>query len=91
MLTDQDWEEIRIFVDSVEGDFVIRLKEKFPLLNEDDIKFMMLIRLRMPSRAMGLIYNISEKSIRQKLFVYKSKVGLESGDKLSLRSFIGDF
>lgn len=91
VLTDQDWEEIRIFVDSVEGDFVIRLKEKFPLLNEDDIKFMMLIRLRMPSRAMGLIYNISEKSIRQKLFVYKSKVGLESGDKLSLRSFIGDF
>lgn len=90
-LSDGDWSEIRLFVNSVECDFVTRLKEKNPELNEDDINFMILLRLRMPSKAMALIYGISEKSIRQKLFVYKRKVGIEDKKDLSLRTFIEQF
>ncbi len=90
-LSDGDWNEIRLFVNSVECDFVTRLKEKNPELSEDDINFMILLRLRMPSKAMALIYGISEKSIRQKLFVYKRKVGLEDKKDLSLRTFIEQF
>ncbi len=90
-LSDSDWSEIRMFVDSVECDFVTRLKEKNPELSEDDINFMILLRLRMPSKAMALIYGISEKSIRQKLFVYKHKVGIEDKKDLSLRTFIERF
>ncbi|GJG38915.1 hypothetical protein PRLR5107_17490 [Prevotella lacticifex] len=91
VLTEEDWEEIRMFVDNVEGNFISRLRERFPNLSDDDVKFMILLRLKMSSKAMGLIYNISEKSIRQKLFVYKSKVGLEGGNSPSLRSFIEAF
>lgn len=90
-LSDGDWNEIRLFVNSVECDFVTRLKEKNPELSEDDINFMVLLRLRMPSKAMALIYGISEKSIRQKLFVYKRKVGIEDKKDLSLRTFIERF
>ncbi len=91
VLTEEDWEEIRMFVDNVEGNFISRLKKQFPKLSDEDVKFMILIRLKMSSKAMGLIYNISEKSIRQKLFVYKSKVGLERENNQSLRSFIEAF
>ena len=91
VLTEEDWEEIMMFVDNVEGDFISRLKKQFPKLSDDDVKFMILIRLKMSSKAMGLIYNISEKSIRQKLFVYKSKVGLGGENSPSLRSFIESF
>lgn len=91
VLTEEDWEEIRMFVDNVEGNFISRLKKQFPKLSDEDVKFMILIRLKMSSKAMGLIYNISEKSIRQKLFVYKSKVGLEGENSPSLRSFIEAF
>lgn len=90
-LSDGDWNEIRLFVNSVDCDFVTRLKEKNPELSEDDINFMVLLRLRMPSKAMALIYGISEKSIRQKLFVYKRKVGIEDKKDLSLRTFIERF
>lgn len=90
LLTEEDWEEIRLFVDGVEGDFVTRLQSKFPNLSMDDIRLMMLIRLKMPTKALALIYGISEKSIKQKLFVYKSKVGI-NGEKVSLRAFIEDF
>ena len=91
VLMEEDWEEIKMFVDNVEGNFISRLKKRFPKLSDEDINFMILIRLKMTSKAMGLIYNISEKSIRQKLFVYKSKVGLEGENSPSLRSFIEAF
>lgn len=90
LLTEEDWEEIRLFVDSVEGNFVTRLQNNFPDLSEDDIRFMMLVRLKMPTKALALIYGISEKSIKQKLFVYKTKVGI-NGEKISLRTFIEAF
>ena len=64
-----------LFVDGVEGNFVSRLHSTFPDLSDDDITLMMLLRLKMPTKALALIYGISEKSIKQKLFVYKAKVG----------------
>ena len=89
-LIEEDWEEIRLFVDGVEGNFVSRLHITFPDLSDDDIRLMMLLRLKMPTKALALIYGISEKSIKQKLFVYKAKVGI-SGEKTSLRTFIEAF
>ena len=89
-LTEEDWEEIRLFVDGVEGNFVSRLHSTFPDLSDDDIRLMILLRLKMPTKALALIYGISEKSIKQKLFVYKAKVGI-SGEKVSLRTFIEAF
>lgn len=90
LLTDEDWEEIKLFVEGVEGDFVTRLQSSFPNLNEEDVRLMMLIRLKMPAKALALIYGISEKSIKQKLFVYKTKVDI-NGEKTSLRTFIEAF
>lgn len=84
LLTEEDWEDIRLFVNGVEGNFVTRLQSKLPNLSMDDI------RLKMPTKALALIYGINEKSIKQKLFVYKSKVGI-SGEKTSLRTFIEAF
>ena len=89
-LTEEDWEEIRLFVDGVEGNFVSRLHSTFPDLSDDDIRLMTLLRLKMPTKALALIYGISEKSIKQKLFVYKAKVGI-SGENVSLRTFIEAF
>ena len=89
-LTEEDWEEISLFVDGVEGNFVSRLQNTFPDLNDDDIRLMMLLRLKMPTKALALIYGIGEKSIKQKLFVYKAKVGI-GGKKTSLRTYIEAF
>ena len=36
------------------------------------------------------IFKISEKSIKQKLYLYKKKIGVE-GESLSLRKFIENF
>ena len=91
LLSTEEWNEIRAFVDIIEGDFVTRLQQVFPNLTIKDIDFMILLRLKMPAKAMALIYSISEKSIRQKLFVYKTKVGIDGNKNSSLRAFIEKF
>lgn len=90
MMDDKDWLELEGFLDSVEDLFVKRLRQQFPQLNEEAIHLMMLLRLRMPTRSLAVVYGISEKSVKQKLFVYKEKVGLK-GEKTSLRDFIMAF
>ena len=89
-LTDPDWEEINLFVEKVEGDFVPRLMEKFPQLSDSEKRFLILVRLKIPTKALSSIYGISEKSVRQKLYVFKSKVGIEGKD-CTLRDFIEAF
>ena len=89
-LADTDWQEVSVFLDSVDNLFVSRLTEKYPSLSEKDIRLFMLLRLQVPSKTLADIYGISEKSIKQKLYLYKSKVGLETTGN-SLRSFIESF
>lgn len=90
ILTDQDWQELEGFLDSVEDLFVKRLRERFPALTDEAVHLMMLLRLRMPTRSLAIVYGISEKSVKQKLFVYKERVGLK-GERTSLRDFIQAF
>ena len=89
-LKDEDWEEIRLFMDAVDNNFITRLLNRFPSLGIEDLHLLMLIRLKMLTKALALIYGLSEKSIKQKLFISKIKVGINGG-KVSLREFIEVF
>lgn len=90
LLTDEDWKELRDFMDDAEDLFVSRLTKQYPSLTDSDIRLMILLRLKVSQKDLADIYGISEKAIKQKLFLYKSKVGIE-GKKQSLREFIETF
>ena len=90
LISEDDWDEIEVFLDSVENLFVSRLRAQFPKLTKKDRRLMMLLRLKMPQKALALIYGISEKAIKQKLFLYKAKVGIEKEQK-SLREFMENY
>lgn len=89
-LTYSDWREIELFLDSTEDSFVYRLKEQYKDLTEEDIRLLMLIKLKMSAKSLAMLYGISEQSIKHKLFIFKSKIGLQESP-LSLRSFIENF
>lgn len=50
----------------------------------------MLIRLHLPVHKIAEIYHIKDTSVRQKLFLIKSKIGLKSGDD-SAQEFIDNY
>lgn len=90
VLTEKDWKEIVAFLDSTENMFVTRLKTRFPNLSEGDLHLMMLLRLKMPQKVLASLYSITEKAVKQKLFLYKEKVGI-NGQNISLREYIETF
>lgn len=89
-LTEADWQEITMYLDGADNMFVTRIKQQFPSLREKDIQLLMLIRLRVSTRNLASLYGISEKSIRQNLFLFKSKVGIVE-NSVSLKTFIENF
>lgn len=90
LLAEDDWQELEVFLNSVDNMFVHRMKEQFPNLSTKDLQLFMLLRLKVPTKNLTSIYYVSEKAIKQKLYLYKNKVGLE-GQKTSLREFIESF
>ena len=90
VLTEKDWKEIAAFLDSTENMFVTRLKTRFPNLSEGDLQLMMLLRLKMPQKVLASLYSITEKAVKQKLFLYKEKVGI-NGQNISLREYMETF
>ena len=87
ILKADEWKEIENFMQNADPGFLDRLQEKCPTLTKKDVQLMMLVRLRIPSKNIASVYGINEKSIKQKLFVYKSRVGLEN-EEMSLRDYI---
>ena len=51
---------------------------------------MMLLRLQLSQKTLASIYCVSEKAIKQKLFLYKDKVGIKN-EHFSLRNYIENF
>lgn len=90
VLSDNDWAELEVFLDGVENLFVSRLKQKYANLSQTDLQLMMLLRLKLSQKALASIYCISEKAIKQKLFLYKDKVGIKN-EHFSLRNYIENF
>ena len=72
--------------------FVSKLRSRFPQLTINDKRLLFLLRLRLSTKTIAEIFKISEKSIKQKLYLYlyKKKLGVE-GESLSLRKFIENF
>lgn len=90
VLSDNDWTELEVFLDSVEDLFVSRLKKERPNLSNADVRLMMLLRLKLSQKTLASIYCVSEKAIKQKLFLYKDKVGIKN-EHFSLRNYIENF
>lgn len=89
ILTDEDWDEVAMFLDSAEQLFFSRIKGQYPDLDKEDIRLIMLLRLNVPAKVMAVIYGISEKSVKQKLYVFKAKLHLCSD--ISLRKYIENY
>lgn len=88
--SDDDWLELEAFVNSTDNDFIERLRSEFPKLTTKDIRFLMLIRIKVPASTIAALYSIEEKSVRQKLFLIKTKLGLEGAD-ISAKTFIENY
>lgn len=90
ILTQDDWNDLHILLDTTNNMFASRMRSEYSYLSEEDIQLLMLLRLKIPTKSLASYYGISEKSVKQKLFMFKSKIKIPLGS-MSLRKFVSDY
>ena len=87
LLEEMEWQEIEAFLENAENHFVSKLHKRFPLLDLSDYRFMMLLRLDLPSKSLARILGVNEGTIRHRSYILKQR--LEITDKsVSLRQYL---
>lgn len=82
-LSDTDWVEIRLMLDSSYPDFIQSLKTTHPTLSEKDIDFCCLIKINLNLQSLADIYCISINSVSRKKLRLKEKLKLSKEESLS--------
>lgn len=90
LIDEKLWVEVEEFLNALEGCFVIRLKEEYPDLTQEDLRFCMLLRLDLSIKKLSEIYGISEDSIKQKQSKFKHKIGI-ANSSISLRRYLQSY
>ena len=87
-LTENEWREIRVVLDSNYYHSTTRLKQKFPTLSIADINFCCLIKINVSLHDMSNIYCISRNSVSKKKLRMKEKLGITSDEGISLDEYL---
>lgn len=82
-LSEEDWKDIRLMLDSTYPDFTQKLRNHFPTLTEKDINFCCLVKINMNLQSLSDIYCISGNSVSRRKLRLKEKLGLDKDDSLT--------
>ena len=88
-LSDMDWKELQLMLDSGYNGFTQKLRARFPMLSEKDINFCCLIKINMSIQSLTDIYCISKNSVSRRKLRLKEKLGIGEGDTLD--EFLKEF
>ena len=88
-LSDTDWKEIRLMLDSGYSDFTRKLLLQYPDLSEKEINFCCLVKINMSLQSLSDIYCISKNSVSRRKLRLKEKMGI--GEEETLDEFLGRF
>lgn len=86
-MTASDWDEVKVFLENTQDGFVSKVKETFSDLNEDTVRLLMLVRIGLPTKSLGVLYGISEDSMKHKLYMLKKKLGI-TDKTVSVRMYL---
>jgi DNA-binding CsgD family transcriptional regulator len=79
----EDWSSFAENFDQVHGKFITRLKEKFPELTPQEIKFSAYIRMNLNTKEIANLLGISVRGVEIGRYRVRKKLGLSRQDSLS--------
>ena len=82
-ISDADWKEIHLMLESTYPGFLTNLQQSFPTLVEKDINFCCLVKINMSLQNLADIYCISINSVSRRKLRLKEKLGIDKEDSLS--------
>ena len=82
-ISDADWKEIHLMLESTYPGFLPNLRQSFPALSEKELNFCCLVKINMSLQNLADIYCISINSVSRRKLRLKEKLGIDMEDSLS--------
>ena len=73
---DADWEHFAIHFDSVHGDFLKRLRERYPQTSQNDLRLCAYLRMNLSTKEIANLLNISVRGVEGSRYRLRKKLGL---------------
>ncbi|MEO6038013.1 MAG: triple tyrosine motif-containing protein, partial [Saprospiraceae bacterium] len=73
---DADWEHFAIHFDSVHGDFLKRLRERYPQTSPNDLRLCAYLRMNLSTKEIANLLNISVRGVEGSRYRLRKKLGL---------------
>ena len=87
-LSPHEWSEIERTLDAIDNNRFANLREKYPNMQEDDIRLCLLTRLGISNRTIGNIYCISISAVQHRKLKLKKEVFGESNPDITLEQIL---
>jgi DNA-binding CsgD family transcriptional regulator len=78
-----EWQKFELNFDQVHGNFITRLKESYPKLTPQELKFSAYIRMNLNTKEIANLLNISVRGVEIGRYRIRKKLSLERQDNLS--------
>lgn len=90
ILSKRDWDEMEFVLNEADNNFINRLNERFPMLNQEDMQLCMLLRMDIDNKSIENLLFLSSQYVKQKQTILKKKMGLDD-IPFSLRQYLEGF
>lgn len=82
----KDWKKMELFLNKEQNDFLVKLRADYPILLEEDIHIIILLRLGVSHENIACIFHILLASFRTRRYRIKKKMGIK--DEYHFTEFI---
>ena len=73
----EDWDTVEQYLNEEQDNFVVKLRRDYPLLLEEDIHIILLLRLRVSHRKIARLFHILLASFRTRRYRVKKKMEIQ--------------
>ena len=78
----EEWEQFSLHFDKVHGDFLVRLKEKYPTLKPHELKLCAYLRMNLSSKEIARLMSISVRGVEISRYRLRKKLGIPTETNL---------
>jgi DNA-binding CsgD family transcriptional regulator/streptogramin lyase len=87
--SDEEWDTFKIYFDKANQNFTKKLLQQYPQLTANDIRICMLIRLKMSTKEIAQMLNITVMGVQKNRYRMKKRMHLDEAE--DLQSFLLNF
>ena len=82
MANDANWLQFKSYFEEVHQNFYNQVKTKYPVLSQNDLRLIALLKMNLSSKEIANVLNVSPEGIKKSRYRLRKKLELDTEDSL---------